>query len=138
LSLYLRNLTYQNTLESVVMKTVHSNSALNYIIIYSLGALIHAFTIQLEHPILRKHKIYVSSCSIRWAFSIKITIAHGRDHCWQIHLLAELVLPATSAFALTWPSTITILLYSQRISASFAMYNEENQEYSVFRFIQKF
>lgn len=50
---------------TVVMKNVQSNVLLNDIIMYSLGALIHAFTIKLEHPILRKYKIYISSTSIK-------------------------------------------------------------------------
>jgi hypothetical protein len=112
------------------MKTIHSNASLNSIIIYSLGALIHAFTIQSEEPRLRKHKIYVSSSSIKWAFSIEMTTADGRDHWWQIHLLAELVLPVDKAFALTIsPSTVTILLCSQRIPSSLVIYNEEFQGY---------
>lgn len=50
---------------TAVMKNVQSNVLLNYIIMYSLGALIHAFTIKSEHPILRKYKIYISSSSIK-------------------------------------------------------------------------
>jgi hypothetical protein len=101
----------QNTPESVVMKTVHSNASLNYTIIYSLEAWIHAFTIQSEHPLLRKHDIYVSSSSIKREFFIKITTGDVRDHCWQIHLVAELILLAASAFALTIsPSTILQVL----------------------------